>query len=36
MRRIYLGERGVPRKLTRDVELVPVRTIQHLMQRLFT
>ncbi len=36
MRRIYLGERGVPKKLTRDVELVPVRTIQHLMQRLFT
>ena len=35
MRRVYLGERGVPKKINRDVELVPVRTIQDLMRRVF-
>jgi len=36
MRRVYLGERGVPKKISRDIELVPVRTIQDLMRRVFT
>lgn len=35
LRRIYLAERGVPRKASRDVELVPVRTIQDLLRRVF-
>jgi len=34
--RVFLAERGAPRKLLRDVELVPVRTIQDLMKRVFT
>jgi DNA repair protein RadA/Sms len=34
--RVFLAERGAPRKPLRDVELVPVRTIQDLMKRVFT
>ena len=36
MRRVYLAERGLPKRGTRDVELVGVRTIQDLLRRLFT
>jgi DNA repair protein RadA/Sms len=36
MKRVYLAERGVPKKLSRDVELIPVRTIQDLLRRVFT
>jgi DNA repair protein RadA/Sms len=36
MKRVYLSERGVPRKPSRDAELVPVRTIQDLLRRVFT
>jgi DNA repair protein RadA/Sms len=36
MNRVYLAERGVPKKMTRDVELVAVRTIQDLMRHAFT
>lgn len=35
LQRVYLAERGMPRKATRDVELVPVRTIQDLIRRVF-
>ena len=35
MRRVFLADRGVPRRGVRDVELVGVRTIQDLLQRLF-
>jgi DNA repair protein RadA/Sms len=35
MRRVFLAERGVPRRGVRDVEIVGVRTIQDLLQRLF-
>jgi DNA repair protein RadA/Sms len=35
LQRVYLAERGVPRKASRDVELVPVRTIQDLIRRVF-
>jgi DNA repair protein RadA/Sms len=35
MKRVYLAERGVPKKMTREVELIPVRTIQDLMRRVF-
>jgi DNA repair protein RadA/Sms len=35
LERVYLAERGMPRKTTRDVELIPVRTIQDLMRRVF-
>jgi DNA repair protein RadA/Sms len=35
LERIYLAERGVPRKASRDVELIPVRTIQDLIRRMF-
>jgi DNA repair protein RadA/Sms len=35
LKRVYLGERGVPRRPSRDVELVPVRTIQEMLKRLF-
>jgi DNA repair protein RadA/Sms len=36
MKRVYLAERGVPRRMPRDVELIGVRTIRELFQRLFT
>jgi len=36
MKRVYLAERGVPRRVHRDVELIGVRTIRELFQRLFT
>jgi hypothetical protein len=36
LRRVYVGERGVPKRLSRDVELIGVRTIQDLLRRLFT
>jgi DNA repair protein RadA/Sms len=36
MKRVYLAERGVPRRISRDVELIGVRTIRELFQRLFT
>jgi DNA repair protein RadA/Sms len=35
LERVFLAERGMPRKATRDVELIPVRTIQDLMRRVF-
>ena len=35
MRRIYLAERGVPKRATRDIEVVGVRTIGELFQRVF-
>jgi DNA repair protein RadA/Sms len=35
MHRVYLAERGVPRRGVRDVEIVGVRTIQDLLRRLF-
>jgi hypothetical protein len=34
MRRVFLAERGVPKRV-RDVEVVGVRTIAELFQRLF-
>src|SRR5437763_7985344 len=36
MRAVYLAERAVPRRVPKEVELVPVRTIQDLLKRLFT
>src|SRR5215467_20428 len=36
MRRVYLAERGIPKRHARDVELVGVRTLQDLSERLFT
>lgn len=35
MGRIYLAERGVPKRVTRDIEVVGVRTIGELFQRVF-
>ena len=35
LERVYLAERGMPRKASRDVELIPVRTIQDLIRRVF-
>ncbi|HEV8445530.1 MAG TPA: DNA repair protein RadA [Gemmatimonadaceae bacterium] len=35
MRRIYLAERAVPKRVTRDIEVVGVRTIGDLFQRVF-
>lgn len=35
LQRVYLAERGMPRKPSRDVELIAVRTIQDLMRRVF-
>jgi DNA repair protein RadA/Sms len=34
--RVYLADRGMPRRTPRDVELVGVRTIQDLLTRVFT
>ncbi|MEO6878784.1 MAG: S16 family serine protease, partial [Gemmatimonadaceae bacterium] len=36
MKRVYLSERGVPKRIGRDVELVGVRTIQDLLRRICT
>jgi DNA repair protein RadA/Sms len=36
MKRVYLSERGVPRKAGRDAELIPVKTIQDMLRRIFT
>ncbi len=35
MRRIYLAERGVPKRVTREIEVVGVKTIGDLFQRVF-
>ncbi len=35
MRRIYLAERGVPKRVTRDIEVVGVKTIDGLFQSVF-
>ena len=35
MKRVYLAERGIPRRLSRDLEIVGVRTIQDLLRRVF-
>jgi DNA repair protein RadA/Sms len=35
MQRVFLAERGVPKRATRDVELIGVRTIQDLLRRTF-
>jgi len=34
--RVYVAERGIPKRLSRDIEVVGVRTIQDLLRRLFT
>jgi len=36
LERVYLASRGIPKRATRDVELVGVSTIQELLRRLFT
>jgi DNA repair protein RadA/Sms len=36
MTRVYLSERGVPKRANRGVELVGVRTIQDLLRRIFS
>jgi DNA repair protein RadA/Sms len=36
MRRVYLAERAVPKRASRDVELVGVKTLADLMSRLFS
>ena len=33
--RVYVAERGLPKRISRDIELVGVRTIQDLLRRLF-
>ena len=35
LRQVYVAERGVPKRFSRDVELIGVRTIQDLLRRLF-
>jgi DNA repair protein RadA/Sms len=35
MRRIYLAERGVPKRVSREIEVVGVKTIGDLFQRVF-
>jgi hypothetical protein len=35
MRRVFLAERGVPRRGAREIEAVGVRTIGDLFERLF-
>jgi len=35
MRRIYLAERGIPKRVTRDIEVIGVRTISDLFRRTF-
>ena len=33
--RVYVAERGIPKRASRDIEIVGVRTIQDLLRRLF-
>ena len=33
--RVYVAERAMPKRISRDIELVGVRTIQDLLRRLF-
>jgi predicted ATP-dependent serine protease len=35
MRRAFLAERGVPRRAVRDIEVIGVRTVGELFERLF-
>jgi DNA repair protein RadA/Sms len=35
MRRVYVAERGIPKRAGRDVEIIGVTTIQDLLRRLF-
>ncbi len=35
MRRVFLAERGIPKRATRDAEVIGVRAIHDLFQRLF-
>jgi len=35
MKRVYLAERGVPKRANRDVDVIGVSTIQDLNRRLF-
>jgi DNA repair protein RadA/Sms len=35
LHQVYVGERGVPKRLSRDIEVIGVRTIQDLLRRLF-
>jgi DNA repair protein RadA/Sms len=35
MTRVYLSERGIPKRLNRDVQLIGVRTIRDLLERVF-
>src|SRR3954454_9405406 len=36
IKRVYLAERGLPKKGAREIDVVPVRTIQDLLRRLYT
>ncbi len=36
LRRVYVSERGIPRRVAKDVQIIPVRTVGDLFQRLFT
>ena len=36
MKRVYLAERGIPKRVSRDIEVIGVRTIQDLLRRVFT
>jgi hypothetical protein len=31
----YVAERGVPKRVTRDIRVVPARTIRELFERVF-
>ncbi|HMA25094.1 MAG TPA: DNA repair protein RadA [Gemmatimonadaceae bacterium] len=35
LRQVYVAERGVPKRISRDIEVIGVRTIQDLLRRLF-
>ena len=35
MQRIYLAERGVPKRVTREIDVIGVKTIGDLFQRVF-
>ena len=36
IQRVYLAERGMPKRVPRGVELIGVRTIQDALRKLFT
>jgi DNA repair protein RadA/Sms len=36
MKRVYMAERAIPKRVARDVDLVAVRTIRDTFQRVFT